>query len=326
MKLHHSPRLLKQVLVIFLLTCAAFGARADQNLWSLIWTSHEQAKSLNYSGLLVTESGKHSQASRLLHQSTEGSEFEVLERLDGQPAKWIRHNDQIQCVIPDRKMILTDRRHTSVSFPRVLSEGNGSSMLEQFYRISELPGRRVAGRSVRVLKLSPVDDMRYEYMLYLDRETKLLLRSELYSSQGDVLEQVGFKEISFAPSLIENPSLMSVGPGWMSSSTEVRPVKADELFYSLPDMVSGFKKSETVCRVKSKDDQVHQTVYSDGLSTLSVFIQKHQPNHSMPQASMRHGAVMSKSEIQGEYLVTVLGEVPEKTLKRFLKSVRWKSQ
>lgn len=326
MTLYRPLRVIMQSIAGVFFACAAFGVQADPSLWNLVWASHEQAKSLSYSGLLITESGKYSQTSRLLHQSTGGNEFEVLERLDGQPAKWIRHNDQIQCVIPDRKMILTDRRHTSVSFPRVLAEANGASMLERLYSISELPGRRVAGRAVRVLKLSPSDDMRYEYRLYLDRENKLLLRSELYSPQGEVLENVGFKEISFEPALIENPSLMKAGPGWRTSSTEVRSLDSNELPYDLPDLAFGFKKTDTVCRVKSKDEQIHQTVYSDGLSTLSVFIQKHQANHSMPQVPMSHGAVMSKSETQGGHMVTVLGEVPEKTLVLFLKSVRWKSR
>lgn len=326
MTLYRLFRAISQFVTGALFACVAFGVQADSGLWNLVWGSHDQAKSLSYSGLLITESGKYSQTSRLLHQATGSGEFEVLERLDGQPAKWIRHNDQIQCVIPDRKMILTDRRHTSVSFPRVLAEANGASMLERFYGISELPGQRVAGRSVRVLKLSPTDDLRYEYRLYLDRENKLLLRSELYSRQGEVLENVGFKEISFEPTLIENPSLMKAGPGWRTSSTEVRALDSDALPYDLPDLAFGFKKADTVCRVKSKDEQIHQTVYSDGLSTLSVFIQKHQANHSMPQVPMSHGAVMSKSEIQGGHMVTVLGEVPEKTLGLFLKSVRWKSQ
>ncbi|MFN7504747.1 MAG: MucB/RseB C-terminal domain-containing protein, partial [Limnobacter sp.] len=119
---------------------------------------------------------------------------------------------------------------------------------------------------------------------------------------------------------------VKAGPGWRTSSTEVRTLADNELVYDLPDIAFGFKKANTVCRVKSKEDQIHQTVYSDGLSTLSVFVQKVQTSHSMPQVPMSHGAVMSKSETQGQHLVTVLGEVPEKTLGLFLKSVRWKSQ
>lgn len=315
------------VVTTFVLALFNVGVQADQTLWSLVWASHEQAKLMNYSGLLITESGQYSQTSKLLHQaSLNGGEFEILERLDGQPAKWIRHNDQIQCIIPDQKMILTERRHTSTTFPQIFVGPNGAAPLEAFYNISELTGRRVAGRSVRVLKLMPKDDLRYEYRLYLDRENHLLMRSELYSLEGEVLENIGFKEISFEPVLLENPALTKAGPGWRTNSTVVKTLLTTELPYNLPETLFGFKKADTVCRVKGKDDQIHQTVYSDGLSTLSVFIHKTQTNHSLPQMSMRHGAVMSKSENKGDYLITVLGEVPEKTLGLFLKSVRWKSQ
>lgn len=318
--------LVKYVLSVAVLASLSFGAQADSGLWKMVWDSHDRAKTLSYSGLLVSESGKHSQTSKLLHQATGGNEFEVLERLDGQPAKWIRHNDQIQCVIPDRKMILTERRHTAVSFPRVFAGADNSNGLEKLYDIAEMPGRRVAGRAVRVLQLMPKDDLRYEYRLYVDRENTLLMRSELYSPKGDLLENVGFKEISFDPTLIENPALVKAGPGWRTSSTEVRSLAAHEMTYDLPDLAFGFKKAETVCRVKGKDEQIHQTVYSDGLSTLSIFIQKQHANNSMPHVPMSHGAVMSMSETQGEHMVTVLGEVPEKTLALFLKSIRWKSQ
>ncbi|HEX4856551.1 MAG TPA: sigma-E factor regulatory protein RseB domain-containing protein, partial [Limnobacter sp.] len=213
---------------------------------------------MSYSGLLVTESGKQSQTSKLLHQYTAGGEFEVLERLDGQPARWIRHNDQIQCVIPDRKLIFTERRHTATSFPRVLADAESPSGVEKLYSISELPGRRVAGRSVRVLKLTPKDDLRYEYRLYVDRDSQLLMRSELYSAQGEVLENIGFKEISFELQLVENPTLTKAGPGWRTSNTEVRTVTPAELQYDLPDLAFGFRKSETVCRVKTKDARDEQ--------------------------------------------------------------------
>ena len=318
--------IVKRLATGVILASLACSVHADPKLWAMVLSSHDQAKTLSYSGLLVSESGKHSQTSKLLHQATAGNEFEVLERLDGQPAKWIRHNDQIQCVIPDRKMILTERRHTSVSFPRVFAGNDDSNGLENLYDISEMPGRRVAGRAVRVLQLTPKDDLRYEYRLYVDRENKLLMRSELYSPAGELLENVGFKEISFNPALLDNPALVKAGPGWRTSSTEVRSMAPNELGYDLPDLAFGFKKAETVCRVKGEDEQIHQTVYSDGLSTVSIFIQKYQSSHSMPQVPMSHGAVMSMSETQGKHMVTVLGEVPEKTLALFLKSIRWKSQ
>lgn len=316
-----------QYLVVLLAASLVFGqAQADSALWKLIWTSHEQAKALSYSGLLVTESGNFSQTSRLLHHSAPSGEFEVLERLDGQPAKWIRHNDQIQCIIPDRRLILSERRQTSLTFPRVFSNADGSMHPEKFYSIAELPSQRVAGRATRVIELTPLDDLRHKYRLYLDRERNLLLKSELFNRQGELLEHVGFKEISFQTEAPSNPGLVQAGPGWRTAQTEVRPLQPEELSYDLPDIAFGFKKAESFCRIKGEDSQIHQTVYSDGMATLSVFIQKATSGQTMPQVPMSHGAVMSRTEVQGEHLVTVLGEVPEKTLSLFLKSVRWKTQ
>lgn len=318
----------KSIKVVFgaWLAMSAAAVQAKDSLWDLVWQSHDQAKSMSYSGLLVTESGEHSQTSRLLHQSSKQGEFEVLERLDGQPTRWIRHNDQIQCVIPDRKLILSERRQTSVAFPRVFVNPDGGMMPEKFYSIEELPGKRVAGRATRVLRLKPKDDLRHEYRLYLDRETRLLMRSELYSPGGEVMEQVGFKEITFNAQPVPKPELVQAGPGWRMSSTEVRTLTPEEMPYELPDIAFGFKQTSALCRVKGADQQIHQTVFSDGLSTVSVFVQKAKDGQTMPQVPMSHGAVMSRSQMQGQHLVTVLGEVPSKTLDLFLQSVRWKSQ
>ena len=299
---------------------------ANEALWRLVWSTHDQARSLSYSGLLVRQSGPHVQSSRLLHFATDNGEFETLERLEGQPAKWIRHNDQIQCVLPDRKLILTEQRKTSNTFPRVFTAPDGSVMLDELYSIQEMPSERIADRLTRTLKLVPKDELRYEYRLYIDKKSNLLLRSELYSPKGVLLEQVGFKEILFNPDVSTKPNLFDWAPGWKISNTEVSYLKDEELPYTLPVKVSGFIKTDTFCRIKEKNTQVYQTVYSDGLSTVSVFINRQQSDFSMPKVPMSQGAVMSKSQVQGKYLVTVLGEVPEKTLEAFLSSVQWKSQ
>jgi len=306
------------------------GGRAfasdEAQLWALISQTHEKARMLNYSGYLSTKSGDHSQNSRLEHFATSEGEFELIEKLDGQPSKWIRHNDQIQCVIPDRKLILSEKRQINSSFPRVFTNADGSASLAQYYSIEELAARRVAGRQARVLRLAPKDNMRYEYRLFVDKEYSLLLRSESYSRSGELLERVGFSEIVFSSDPAKKPSLIEAGPGWKEATTKILPIDDKKLPYALPQSVQGFSKMNAFCRMKDNSQEVHQAVFSDGLATLSVFIQKAQPGQTLPSVPMSHGAVMSKSEIQGSHLVTVLGEVPVVTLDTFLKAVKWKSQ
>ncbi|MDH4395816.1 MAG: MucB/RseB C-terminal domain-containing protein [Limnobacter sp.] len=300
---------------------------ADETaLWTLVSQTHEKARLLNYSGFLSTKSGEHTQNSRVEHFATPEGEFELIEKLDGQPSRWIRHNDQIQCIIPDRKLILSEKRQINSSFPRVFTNADGSASLAQFYTIDELSPRRVAGRQARVMRLLPKDQMRYEYRLFVDKEHSLLLRSESYSRQGELLERVGFSEINFSSDLSKKPALIEAGPGWKEASTKILPIDDRKLPYALPQSMHGFSKINAFCRMKDNNLEVHQAVFSDGLATLSVFIQKAQAGQTLPSVPMSHGAVMSKSEIQGTHLVTVLGEVPVVTLDTFLKSVKWKSQ
>lgn len=329
-----SPRAINALHLLLglfvLLGVLGFNAKAfaaeETPLWALISQTHEKARLLNYSGYISTKSGDYNQNSRLEHFATPEGEFELLEKLDGQPSKWIRHNDQIQCIIPDRKLILSEKRQINSSFPRVFTNSDGSASLAQYYGIEELASRRVAGRQARVLRLIPKDSMRYEYRLFVDKEHSLLLRSESFSRSGELLERVGFSEINFSNDITKKPTLIEAGPGWKEASTKILPIEDKKLPYALPQSLQGFSKMNAFCRMKDNNQEVHQAVFSDGLATLSVFIQKAQPGQTLPSVPMSHGAVMSKSEIQGTHLVTVLGEVPVLTLDTFLKAVKWKTQ
>lgn len=295
-------------------------------LWSTVWSSHEQAKKLSYSGILTVQSGDHVQSSKLSHFVTPNGEFELMENLNGQPYRWIRHNEKIQCVLPEKRLIVTESRQTSLVFPGVFSNTDGLTKLEQFYKIEELPAQRVAGRTARVLMLSPKDVYRHTYRLYVDKSQDFLLRSELISREGKLLEQVGFAEITFDPDPAARPALLEPVSGWRETNTKITSLDDDALPYVLPKSLLGFTKTDSFCRIKKNTSNVNQTVFSDGLSTVSVFVQKTNPGQTTPNIPIGQGAIMSRSEIQGDYRVTVLGEVPLVTLDYFLKSIQWKLQ
>lgn len=305
------------------------ASESDKALWGLLWASHERAQELSYEGTLLTRQGTLSQSNRLQHFAHPSGEYELVERLEGEPAKWIRHNDQIQCVLPERKLILSESRKTSLAFPRMIGNTETLSNLKGFYSISELPTERVAGRHVQVLRLEPKDELRYEYRLFVDKDKKLLLKTESFDKAQNLLEQVSFTEINFDVESRQPPKLMEVGPGWRESVSKVKPVPEDHMDYELPDSFHGFRKLQSLCRVRQESEvsnrEVHQSIYSDGLSSVSVFVQEIYPGTNMPSVPMSHGAVTSLSEVQGEHMVTVLGEVPELTIRQFLTLVNWKT-
>ncbi len=303
-----------------------FPVQARDSLWSVVFATHDRAKALSYEGIFITRAGDFSQSSRLFHYSTPSGEFESVENLEGTPVRWIRHNNQLQCVLTEQKLLISSQRQTEGAFPGVFSSTEGTVAIDHIYSVQELPPSRVAGHATQVLKLEPKDQWRYEYRLYIDREQKLLLRSELYSAQGRLLEQVGFSEISFQPDPAQLPHFQRMQTGWRETNTGVTALDESLLPYSLPSQVIGFRKTNSFYRAHAHRTGVHQTIYSDGFSTVSVFIQKAKEEIRLPTAPVAHGAVLSRSEWSGPYLITVLGEVPQVTLDRFLKAVEWKTK
>lgn len=311
-----------------LVFCASVGPAwsDDDVLWKTLASSREQAENLSYSGVLVSHVGPRSQTSRFLHQKAPNGEFELLEHLDGESARWVRLNQDIQSVLPEKKQIFSEKRSASLMPLPHFSSEKATAHLKEVYSIRAMPDKRVAGYEAAVVQLQPKDKYRYEYKFYIDKQRNFLLRSEILSHKGDVLEQVGFSEISFDVSPLPKTDLLTAEPGWQVTKTESRVLQDDELPYTLPNTLAGFKRLSGFCRSKNKDRQLYQFVFSDGLSTVSVFVKKREEANNNSKSALGYGAMMSKSELQGGYLVTVLGEVPENTLNLFLKSMQWKSQ
>lgn len=309
---------------------AAEGVEATSSetkaLWDALEQAHMQAKTTSYKGMLTTKTGSDLLNTRLKHFYHEGNEYESIELLDGQPTHWVRKNDKIQCVLPERKMIIDDRRHMAVSFPRLITPSERELTLSTIYDIAELPPVRVASRAARVLALSPKDDYRYSYQLFLDRDKGLLLKSQLIDGQGNVLEQVGFTEIQFDVDLGQRPEMLTAGPGWRTSRVNTHVVGVDHMNFSLPDEHLGFAKVQSLCKSKSLNEEVHQTVFTDGLSTVSIFVQETREGLALPDAPLIHGAVMSITKLDNGHLVTAIGEVPQKTLESFLSALSWPSR
>jgi sigma-E factor negative regulatory protein RseB len=71
--------------------------------------------------------------------------------------------------------------------------------------------------------------------------------------------------------------------------------------------------------IEQQPDLLHM-VYSDGLASVSVFIEKRQDAEKHLQGPAKMGVVNAFGNTVGEYFVTVVGEVPEKTVQAMAQS------
>ena len=64
-----------------------------------------------------------------------------------------------------------------------------------------------------------------------------------------------------------------------------------------------------------------QAIFSDGLTLVSIFIEPFRADRHVPEPVVAMGATHALSRRQGDWWVTVVGDVPPSTLRRFAQAL-----
>lgn len=281
----------------------------------------EAAKNLTYEGVFAYQSGKNLQSIRIYHRADARGELERLISLNGAAREVIRSNDMVTCVNPDGKQVSVSRRPLGRGFPSDLPRRLNSAT--PFYEVQLGDMDRIAGRKAHELIITPVDSYRYGYRLWVDTDTHLLLKSELIGSDGDVLETFAFSAINtdvHIPDHKFRSQMTGEEMTWHRSEPENPVNTAAQSRQSrwhagwLPD---GFALVAYQTRLRASNGaDVEQRVYSDGLSSVSVFIEKIRARHNHLRGGSHVGAINAFGTIMHAHFVTVVGEVPPKTVEK----------
>ena len=287
-----------------------WAGEAEDRLARMIQAQASQS----YQGTFVYERQGSFVAHQLWRRALDGQLRERLLQLDGMPRESLSENGRVLCMtgsadelqLPQRQQMLThlDAQALSVHYqPRLL----GSN--------------RIAGREVEELALLPRDPHRYAMQLSLDRQTGLPLRSLLLGAQGQLLERLQFTEIQLqAPA---DEQLQAVG-----DCRDIEPLAAarDAQVWRADWLPPGFVALATWRRSSPLGGQELLTqVYGDGLASISVFIEplrEAQAGDAHSQAGPTAINSRQHSTPQGQFMVTVLGEVPPATVERVALSMR----
>lgn len=286
------------------------------------------AEKQNYQGVFMYQQGENTQSSRMVHVVDASGERERVETLDGQPRIYLRHNDEVQYLQPDRKTVRRDSRHT-VRFPGLLQSDPGQVL--SHYRLKVLDRlNREAGRECRVVLLEPRDALRYGLRLCVDTQTGLLLREQTLDSARRIVEQVSFSSVHLGddvdPTRVDSSSDTH---DWKLLQPAMKPVDmaAQGWRVAMPD---GFRTIMQVARQMGPATggaarTVSQMVLSDGVVAISLFIEPYDASrHRHPPAGpIHHGAINIYGKRVAGYWLTALGEVPVATLERLANAAQY---
>jgi len=291
------------------------------------------ADSLDYTGEFVyVKDGKISsmKISHLQARGDSASEQKLM-ALDGSMREIIQQGDEVACVLPDEGMGLREKRQSTQPFKLNISDKTDD--IERYYELHLAGQSRVANRDCNLLEVKPRDDYRYGYQLCIDKENSLLLQSELSSQDGSLLESYMFVNIEFDNTDISD--IESHTPvkqlKWMddSNASNHDPMQKEGSVqkWRVLDNASGFELEQYIERVSPvlQADVTH-LVLGDGLAKVSVFVAPAKSSANKSKKSLSMGSLNSYTLELGDYMITVIGEVPQSTVAIIAKATEMVAQ
>jgi len=325
----------------FVLGCAAFllsshawaQARVDsrpnaapQDTRAWLTRIHEAASRQNFQGTFVVSSAGNVASARMAHFCEGANQYERIESLDGQARNVFRYNDVVHTLWPASRVAVVEQRDLLNSFPALLQAGADS--VGDWYDVQPQGTERIAGHEANVLVVKPKDAYRYGYRLWSDKASGLLLRTDVLGERGDVLETSAFSDLVIGvrsqPESVLQP--MKKLDGFRVLRPLLHPTGLEQEGWTMRQVAPGFRQVSCVNRemdtpgdaeAAGSARQVLQAIYADGMTYVSLFIE--------PFVAKRHGrpilasagATQTLSMRQGDWWITVIGDVPAATLRMF---------
>lgn len=329
--MRHRPLLalvMASALCTFMPPAAAAPAAAEPKaMREWLARIHEAASRLNFLGTFVVSASGAVSSARIAHFCKGPEQFERIDSLDGQTRHVFRHNDVVHTLWPHARIAVVEQRDQMKSFPALLQDGD--DRIAQYYEVKAAGMDRVAGHEADVLMVRPRDALRFGYRLWSERNTGLLLRADVVGEKGELLETSAFSDVAIGvppqPEAVLGP--MSRLEGYRILRPHLTPTRLEDEGWTLRQALPGFRQVSAVRRPldglgddglgATDEAQALQTIFSDGLTYVSVFIEPFDSERHTHPLVRRLGATHTLMRRQGDWWITAVGDVPVGTLKAF---------
>jgi sigma-E factor negative regulatory protein RseB len=319
----------RRSLFVFMFVAACAAASAAEEPRQLLERMNQALTGRNYVGTFVHFSSGHASMMRILHRVENGSVTERLVSLDGSGREIVGTSNELTCYLPDQRKVLVEPRKDQGPLLGTLPSFRPE--LLEFYTVEAHGAGRVLGHdNTQLVSVMPKDAYRFGYRLWLDEATAMPLKTQLCDADGRVIEQIMFTEIAW-PAHIPNsefkPQLSTEGFTWVRAQS---PQHLDEnapesLLGRAIKLPPGFRLSASSSQaLEDSDRPVAHLVFSDGLASVSVFIDSNDRGLLSGHSSFGSSAAFSTA-VDGRQ-VTAVGEVPPRTVEFIAGSVQQASR
>lgn len=310
-------------LIAALLAVVSTANAGDREARQWLERMSEALATRNYEGRFFHLRDSRSESMRIYHRVDKGKVTERLVSLDGSGREIIRNQSEVVCYLPDRRTVLVEKRTDDSTLLAAVPAYNEE--LEAHYNIERGPFTKALGRRTQVINVTPRDQFRYGYRLWLDDETAMPLKSQLCDRDGNVIEQILFAELNFRdriPADSLKPSISGEGFRWIRQDAQPQLAAGQVAGWGVIRLPAGFRLTAwRIQLIAGSSVPVQHLVYSDGLASVSVFIEPSDPRAQPMKGLAKVGAAFAFSRAMDGHQVTAVGEVPPVTLEAIASGV-----
>jgi outer membrane lipoprotein-sorting protein len=347
--------------IAFLLVTAFFfiqraGAEEELNFDDVIRMLDDSEKQFSYLGTKFVIDYTPSQRSTTLVKVTHSSGLRKKEVASLKPGessqvilddgKFLWHYIPSQASVVKKKQRITLGRISK----RIASQGE---LIQQNYdiHIKQIPQSAIelsasstpsVGGDV-MIAFQPKTQDRPSWKIWLERKHGLIVRTEVYDTEGDLALLSAFSELTFQPKLSKKSFVMKVPKGTtVQNSMEkyfrtVEEAQKETGFpISVPGYISPGFELASVIQSPSKRGEKVQLSYVDGMSSISIFEEKHAGTNESASSTSKevsinqsikgtfhdHGLLkILRWRVGQDFYLTLVGEVADAELLKIAASL-----
>jgi sigma-E factor negative regulatory protein RseB len=270
----------------------------------------------DFQGSFIYQHDGRIDALRIFHQGAP-RERERLISLTGERSEVIRDDREVICILPGTPPTRFANRADLRLLPLVPDLDN----LGAQYGVTLGGADRVAGYDARIVDIVPRDPFRYGYRLWLQRDNQLVLRSAVLDVARHPIAEFMFVALDIGAKPSETDLAPAVDVGGAVAAGDTESPAGTTPHWLVSSAPPGFRLVRTQ-RPSGESSDIEHLVYTDGIASVSVYIEPIGPNTKPSEATTTQRGLLSvHSEDANGLRVTALGDVPPATVQAMVRGV-----
>lgn len=281
----------------------------------------DAVKSLNYTiSFILLKPGVDSQPYLWRHGVNEvGLEMEQLNLLNGPGREVVRIGNKVSYFEPNVPPYSLQSSIINGPFPSEFFQHPERLMLG--YEFIMVGRSRISGRAAQQIRIISKDKSRFGLNVWLDQETGLLLKMNMFGQEAQLLEQIQVTDLQVTNE--PDPFFEKIEPGMLPEVVSFNPSAPLNSPWAISYLPKGMEiVKRDLRRLSGSGEVVEYIMLSDGLVDVSVYLQDRTNNK--PQSNLV-GTVQSDTLLtieHGELNITIIGKLPAATANAIAKSIQ----